>query len=209
MRELSDRNIMPQHISILVDVWQKKINEFTEALDTKDAQLREAYGHFTKTQLKNIIKFCEAIVADLHGYSSVKKASKAPRARKAVPVEKVVKNLKFLKKFEDATNKLNLESISPTKLHGASECWVYNTANRKLTHYVADDYAKSFTVKGNSILGFDKVKSETKTLRKPAMLTEFMKVGKPAKRTLFKDLTTTATEPNGRFNENIIILQAW
>ena len=209
MRELSDRNIMPQHISILVDVWQKKINEFTEALDTKDAQLREAYSHFTKTQLKNIIKFCEAIVADLHGYSSVKKASKAPRARKAVPVEKVVKNLKFLKKFEDTTLKLNLESISPTKLHGASECWVYNTANRKLTHYVADDYAKSFTVKGNSILGFDKVKSETKTLRKPAMLTEFMKVGKPAKRTLFKDLTTTPTEPNGRFNENIIILQAW
>jgi hypothetical protein len=41
------------------------------------------------------------------------------------------------------------------------------------------------------------------------MLTEFMKVGKPAKRSQFKDLTTTATEPNGRFNENIIILQAF
>jgi hypothetical protein len=209
IKELSDRNILPQHISMLVEIWQKKIKEFTEVLDTDDKQLREAYAHYNKTQMKAIIKFCEAIIADLHGYSSVKKASKAPRARKAVPVEKIVKNLKYLKKFDDAAHKLALESVSPTKLHGASECWVYNTANRKLTHYIADDYAKSFTVKGNSISGFDKVKSETKTLRKPAMLTEFMKVGKPAKRTLFKDLTTTATEPNGRFNENIIILQAF
>jgi hypothetical protein len=194
---------------MLVEIWQKKIREFTEVLDTDDKQLREAYAHYNKTQMKALIKFCEAIIADLNGYSSVKKASKAPRARKAVPVEKVVKNLKYLKKYDDATHKLALESVSPTKLHGATECWVYNTANRKLTHYVADDYAKSFTVKGNSISGFDKVKSESKTLRKPAMLTEFMKVGKPAKRTLFKDLTTTATEPNGRFNENIIILQAF
>ena len=209
MRELSERNVLPQHISMLVEIWQKKIREFTEVLETDDKQLKEGYSHYNKTQMKAIIKFCEAIVADLHGYSSVKKASKAPRARKAVPVEKIVKNLKYLKKFEDAAHKLALESVSPTKLHGATECWVYNTANRKLTHYIADDYAKSFTVKGNSISGFDKVKSETKTLRKPAMLTEFMKVGKPAKRTLFKDLTTTPTEPNGRFNENIIILQAF
>jgi hypothetical protein len=209
IKELSDRNVMPQHIHILTAIWNRRIAEFTEALDSKDPQIKEGYGHWNKTQLKNIIKFCEAIIADLNGYASIKKTAKAPRARKAVPVEKVVKNLKFLKKFEDDTLKLKLESISPTKLHGATECWVYNTANRKLTHYVADDYAKSFTVKGNSILGFDKVKSETKTLRKPAMLTEFMKVGKPAKRTLFKDLTTTPTEPNGRFNENIIILQAF
>jgi hypothetical protein len=209
MKELSERNVLPQHISMLVEIWQKKIKEFTEVLESDDKQLKEAYGHYNKTQMKNLIKFCEAMIADLHGYSSVKKASKAPRARKAVPVEKIVKNLKFLKKFEDAPNKLKLESISPTKLHGASEAWIYNTANRKLIHYVADDYAKTFTVKGNSILGFDKVKSETKTLRKPGMLTEFMKAGKPAKRSQFKDLTTTPTEPNGRFNENMIILQAF
>lgn len=209
IKELTERNVLPQHISMLVEIWQKKIKEFTEVLESDDKQLKEAYGHWNKTQIKNIIKFCEAMIADLHGYSSVKKASKAPRARKAVPVEKIVKNLKYLKKFEDATHKLKLESISPTKLHGATEAWIYNTANRKLIHYIADDYAKTFTVKGNSILGFDKVKSETKTLRKPAMLTEFMKVGKPAKRTQFKDLTTTATEPNGRFNENMIILQAF
>jgi hypothetical protein len=209
MSELTGRNILPQHISMLVEIWQKKIKEFTEVLESDDRQLREAYGHYNKTQIKNIIKFCEAIIADLNGYVSVKRAAKAPRAKKAVPVEKIVKNLKYLKKFEDATNKLKLESTSPTKLHGASECWIYNTANRKLIHYVADDYAKTFTVKGNSLLGFDKAKSECKTLRKPTMLTEFMKSGKPAKRTQFKDLTTTPTEPNGRFNENMIILQAW
>jgi hypothetical protein len=209
MAELSTRNILPGHITMLVEIWQKKIAEFTEALDTNDKQLKEAYGHYSKTQMKNIIKFCEAIIADLRGYQSVKKAAKAPRARKAVPVEKIVKNLKYLKKWIDEASKLSLESVSPTKLHGAAECWVYNPTTRKLTHYLADEYSKSLTVKGNSVIGFDKVKSETKTIRKPAMLTEFVKVGKPAKRTLFKDLTTTPTEPNGRFNDNLIILAAW
>jgi hypothetical protein len=209
MKELSERNILPQHISMLVEIWQKKIKEFTEVLDTDDKQLREAYAHYNKTQMKALIKFCEAIIADLNGYSSVKKASKAPRARKAVPVEKIVKNLKYLKKFEDATHKLKLESISPTKLHGCTECFLYDTAKRKLIYLTADDYAKSLSVKGNTILGFDKVKSQTKTMRKPTTLNELMKVGKPASRKFFTDLTTVGIEPNGRMNDNIIILKAW
>jgi hypothetical protein len=209
MGELSERNVLPQHISMLVEIWQKKINEFTEVLDTDDRQLKEAYGHYTKTQIKQIIKFCETIITDLNSYTSVKKAAAKPRARKAVPVEKIVAKLKFLKRFEDAATKLKLESISPTKLHGASECFLYDTTKRKLIYLVADDYSKVFTVKGNTVLGFDSAKSQVKTIRKPTTLNELMKAGKPASRKFFTDLTTVGTVPTGRMNDDIVILKAW
>jgi hypothetical protein len=207
--ELSEKNILPQHIKMLVEVWTKKVKEFELALSGKDPQVTEGYKNFTKTQLKNLVKFCEAVITDLNGYTSVKRAAKKTRARKAVPVEKIVSKLKYLKKFEDATHKLKLESISPTKLHGCSECFLYDTAKRKLIYLAADDYAKTLSVKGNSISGFDKIKSQTKTMRKPTTLNELMKVGKPASRKFFTDLSTVGIEPNGRMNDNIIILKAW
>lgn len=206
---LSERNILPQHISILTEVWQKKIKEFTEVLDTKDKQLQEAYGHYTKTQIKQIIKFCESIIKDLNSYSTVKKANAKPRTRKAVPIEKIVAKLKFLKKFSSENGDLKLESISPTKLHGATEAWVYDSGKRKLHHYIADEYSKTFTVKGNTLLGFDNAKSEVKTLRKPAEQIKEVMGSKPAARKFFTDIKAVSTTPNGRFNDDMVILKAW
>ena len=188
-------NVMPQHIPIIADIWKKKQTEFTELQKGNDKQLVEAYAHLSKIQVRNTVKFIEQVLTDLNSYISVKKASKAPRARKAVPVEKTVSKLKYLKSFKDAATKLDLTSISPVKLHGASEAWVYDTAKRKLHHYIADEYSKSFTVKGNTILGFDKTKSEVKTLRKPAEQIKEIMGSKPAARKYFNDIKAVATSP--------------
>lgn len=209
MDEVAKKNVMPQHISLLTDVWKKKLNEFDEVSKGKDALLVQGYQHLTKTQIKNIIKFIEQVLGDLNSYISVKKAAKAPRARKAVPVEKQVAKLKYLKVFKDTASKLDLTSVHPTKLHGASEAWVYDTAKRKLHHYVADDYSKTFTVKGNTLLGFDTAQSEVKTLRKPAEQIKEVMGSKPAARKYFKDIKAVSTTPNGRFNEGMIILKAF
>jgi hypothetical protein len=209
MDEVAKKNVMPQHISLLTDVWKKKLNEIEEVLKGTDAQLVQGYQHLTKTQLKNIVKFIELVISDLNSYISVKKAAKAPRARKAVPVEKQVAKLKYLKTFKDTANKLDLMSISPIKLHGASEAWVYDTAKRKLHHYVADDYSKTFTVKGSTLLGFDSAQSEVKTLRKPAEQIKEVMGSKPAARKYFKDIKAVSTTPNGRFNDAMIILKAF
>ena len=209
MDEVAKKNVMPQHISLLTDVWKKKLNEIEEVLKGTDAQLVQGYQHLTKTQLKNIVKFIELVISDLNSYISVKKAAKAPRARKAVPVEKQVAKLKYLKTFKDTASKLDLMSISPIKLHGASEAWVYDTAKRKLHHYVADDYSKTFTVKGSTLLGFDSAQSEVKTLRKPAEQIKEVMGSKPAARKYFKDIKAVSTTPNGRFNDAMIILKAF
>jgi hypothetical protein len=207
--EVAKKNVSPQHISLLTEVWKKKQREFEDVLEGKDSQLIEAYQHYTKTQLKNILKFIELVLNNLNSYISVKKASKSPRKRKAIPVEKIVSKLKYLKEFKDVVNKLDLVSIHPTKLHGASEAWAYDTAKRKLHHYIADEYSKTFTVKGNTILGFDKVTSEIKTLRKPGEQIKEIMGSKPVARKFFKDIKATPTVPNGRFNDAMIILKAW
>ena len=207
--EVAKKNVMPQHISLLTDVWKKKLNEIEEALKGTDSQLVQGYQHLTKTQLKNVVKFIELVISDLNSYISVKKAAKAPRARKAVPVEKIVAKLKYLKTFKDTASKLDLMSISPIKLHGASEAWVYDTAKRKLHHYIADDYSKTFTVKGSTLLGFDTAQSEVKTLRKPSEQIKEVMGSKPAARKYFKDIKAVSTTPNGRFNDAMIILKAF
>ena len=207
--EVAKKNVMPQHISLLTDVWKKKLNEIEEVLKGTDSQLVQGYNHLSKTQLKNVVKFIELVISDLNSYISVKKAAKAPRARKAVPVEKQVAKLKYLKIFKDPASKLDLMSISPIKLHGASEAWVYDTAKRKLHHYIADDYSKTFTVKGRTLLGFDSAQSEVKTLRKPAEQIKEVMGSKPAARKYFKDIKAVSTTPNGRFNTEMIILKAF
>jgi hypothetical protein len=202
-------NVMPQHISLITEIWKKKQTEFADLQEGKDKQLIEGYSHLTKIQVRNIVKFIDQVLTDLNAYVSVKKASKAPRQRKAVPVEKIVAKLKYLKTFKDTASKLDLTSISPVKLHGASEAWVYDTAKRKLHHYIADEYSKSFTVKGSTLLGFDTGKSEVKTLRKPAEQLKEIMGSKPAARKYFTDIKAVATTPNGRFNEAMIILKAF
>lgn len=202
-------NVMPQHIPIIVDIWKRKQEEFNELSEGKDKDLNEAYAFLGKVQVRNLIKFVEGVLGDLNSYISIKKASKAPRKRKAVPVEKIVAKLKYLKEFKDPANKLDLISVHPTKLHGASEAWVYDTAKRKMHHYIADEYSKSFTVKGNTILGFDSNASEVKTLRKPGEQIKELMGSKPAARKYFKEIKAVATAPNGRFNENMLILKAF
>lgn len=207
--ELSKKNVLPQHMYILTDAWKRKRSEIEEAIQGNDAQLVQGYSHYTKTQLKNILKFIDQFLSDFNSYVSVKKATKSPRKRKAVPVEKVVSKLKYLKTFKDTATKLDLVSLHPVKLHGASEAWVYDTAKRKLHHYVADEYSKSFTVKGNSIIGFDNTKSEVKTLRKPGEQLKEVMGSKPAARKFFDSIKAVPVKPNGRFNENMIILKAF
>jgi len=206
---LAKYNILPQHIPIILDVWKKELNEWYEVQEGKDPQLVEGYSQFGKVQVKNMIKAIEQVISDLNSYISIKKANKTPRKRKPVPVEKIVAKLKYLKEFKDPTAKLDLISVHPTKLHGASEAWVYDTAKRKLHHYVADQYSQTFTVKGNTILGFDTGKSEIKTLRKPGEQLKEIMGSKPVARKYFEGIKATATAPNGRFNENMIILKAF
>jgi len=204
---LSQRNILPQHVHLLTNAWQSKLDEYNEVVAGKDEQLNEAYDRFGKIQLRNIVSAIETVIADLNAYIGMKKSGKKPRAKKPVPVEKVVRKLKYLKSFK--IEKLELESVSPTKLHGCTEAWIYDTKKRKLHHYVADEYTKSIGVKGNTVIGFCTKESQIKTLRKPDEQIKQIMGSKPAARKFFDNIKAVAAKPNGRFNANMIILRAF
>jgi len=199
-------NIAPQMISVLSDIWKTRQAEFEDAVDGKDAQLTEAYRHLGKVQLRNCIKFCETVVNDCGAYVQIKKVERKPRKAKAVPPEKRAAKFKIQAEFAE----LKLKSLPAASLVDKTEAWLYDTKKRKLIHVVADEYAKVFTIKNNSIIGFSTANTVQKTVRKPAEVVKAMQAaGKPAARKLFKDLTTTETAFNGRGTENLVILRSW
>jgi hypothetical protein len=199
-------NIAPQMVNTIAEDWKKRVAEFEEVLEGKDAQLVEGYSPWTKIQIKNFVKFAEQVIADCGNYVQIKKVERKPRAKKAVSPEKLASKFKFLKEFAE----LKLKSEAPAKLVGASEAWLYDTKKRKLIHVVADTHAGTVSVKSSSIVGMDTVQSQQKTLRKPAeQLKALLAGGKPASRKYFKDIKATETKYNGRGNENLIILKAY
>ena len=199
-------NIAPQMISMIKDAWAKKLAEFEDVVEGKDADLVKAYDFLTKTQLKQCVKFAELVLADCGSYVQIKKVERKPRKVKPVSPEK--KAAKF--KIQAAFPELKLTSLPASQLVDKSEAWLYDTKKRKLIHLVADDYAKVFTIKNNTIIGFNTVETVQKTLRKPAeQLKQITGVGKPAARKTFKDIKATEVAWNPRGNENLVILRVW
>ena len=206
---LSARNVLPQHLAPAIKRYQRLLDEYLEAQTGKCEQLNEGYANYSKMQLRYAIKVIEDIIAEMNGYISLKQVSKKPRAKKVVPVERVVAKLKHCKSFTDDALKLELVGLSPVKLHQCAEAWVYDTAKRKMHHYVADDYSKCLLIKGNTVIGFDKKESGMKTLRKPVEQIKALMGSKPAARKYFKEIKAVEAVPNGRFNTGMIILKAF
>jgi len=206
---LNEQKVLPQHITSYLKHWEALKAEYEEAKEGKCPQLKEGYSHFTRTQLNNKIKFAEQIIQNLTAYVAIKQADRAPRVRKAVPISKIVAKLKHLKSFKDDVLKLDLVGMSPEKLHNAQEAWVYDTRKRKMHHYVADQYSNCLTIKGNTVLGFDKRESGIKTLRKPAEQIKALTGSKPAARKYFVEIKSVVAIPTGRFNEDMVILKAF
>jgi len=205
VEELTKNNIQHQHVPMLVENWERKKKEFEEVLKSSDKELIHAYSNFTKSQLKNCVRYCDSVLNDLGSYISLKKAEKAKPSKTP---DQIVKGLKYMREFKQ--DDLDLKSIAPVKLHGCTEAYLYDTELRKLIYLVADSHVKTLSVKGTTILGFDTVKSQVKTIRKPAItVKEFMKLGKPAGRKFFEDIQTVGVVPKGRMNDRIIILKAW
>ena len=204
--QIRGMNVAPQMIGTIATVWKERLAEFEETAEGGDADLVEAYGHLSKIQLRNCVKFCETVINDCASYVQIKKVERKPRAKRAVSPEKISGKFKYLKEFAE----LGLTSVSPASLVNSSEAWLYDTKKRKLIHVVADSHVGTFTVKGTSIVAFDTANSSQKTLRKPAeQIKAVTSVGKPAARKVYKDIKSTEIRFNGRGNEHLIILRAW
>jgi len=192
------------HARIIKGFYERNLAELEEASQPKcDEQLKEAYGHLSKANMKKIISFYQEIMSACDMLAQEAKVNRAPRAKKPTDKAKVVAKLKYLKQHEP----LKLVSVNPIDIIGSKELWVYNTKTRKLGRYVAKEYAE-LGVKGTSITGFDENASICKTIRKPEeKLKEFKAAGKVALRKFLDDINATDTKMNGRLNEETVLLK--
>ena len=177
------------------------LKELEEA--QSDPDLQEGYSNFTKAQLKKFITFISSIINGCNQRIVSVKVSK-PRVRKPVPATKIVAKVKYLKEFQD----LKLKSITPTSLVDSTEIWTYNTKYRKLAIYKAVKDTK-LTIKGTTILGFDITESQQIMLRKPEEFFNNTALAKKALATNMKALKSKYVTPNGRLNEDTILLGAF
>lgn len=186
------------------DFYTNLSSELREAIVGKDPQLVEGYSHFTKRELKKFADFVDTVIGDCQQQMQTAKANRAPRARKAVLPTKLVSRMKFLKEFAE----FKLKSPQMTSIIGSSEVWFYNTKYRRVGVYKGEN-GGALSVRGTSIIGIDIKESKVWTLRKPADFFKGLSMGKRALNNAVKVLTTKPVTPNGRFNEDTILLGAF
>lgn len=198
---LLSNNISGMVAKKIGDYYKLNVDEIDEALEGKDEQLVEGYSFFTKSELKRFRAALQSIVDDCAQHQvTVKK----PRVTKAKPPAVIVKKLKYMFKHD----LLNLKSINPADIVGSKELWCYNIKYRKLVVYAADD-SDSLSVKGTTIINYSIAKSWSWTLRNPEKFFKDLSIGKRNLNTAAKALTTKPTVPNGRINEETILLGAF
>ena len=184
------------------EFYVKLYNELADTINGEDEQLTEGYSHFNKRELKAFHKFVGQIIEDCEQMVQTAKVTRAPRKRKPVPLSKQVAKVKYMKEFAE----LKLKSVKPEEMVGAKEVWVYNTKYRKVQVYKSDN---GLAIKGTTVIGFDVKESKSMTLRKPEEFFKDLSFGKRALNSAVKTIKTKPTTPNGRINEECIILGAF
>lgn len=158
-----------------------------------------------------------SIIVQLHDYldTITKKARKPqadgkpverkPRRKKPVSIDKLVSRVLFQAADED----LGLQSIDVRKIIGAKELWVYNTKYANLTVYrsLTDG---GLSVRGTTLLNYDEDASQSKKIGRKAKdhTTAVVAAGKIQLRRYLDTINATPSKPNGRINENTILLRA-
>jgi hypothetical protein len=198
-----EKGIKPQVAARIAEHFRPQYDEITEAQAGTDKELVEAYKGWRKPVLKILGLFIKKIVDHMDEVEEAGKAIRKPRKKKVKPPHVLVAKMKFRPDWAD----LNITSIEPKGIIGASQLWVFNTKTRNLTVYHAVD-RDGLSVRGSTIIGFDTTTSVTKKLRKPRdILPQVLNLGKVPLRNIMKDLTTAETQANGRINVDTILLR--
>lgn len=205
---LKNKAPKPAIVTDIANYYQPWVDELHLALLGKgrngELQLREAYEHMSKKQIKERIALFEGIINDCKSYVGNNRKAVVRKPRKIKPKSDtvIVKNLKYQKEDVD----LKIVSIDPTKIVGAKELWTFNTKYNVLAHYVSDT---GLSVKGTTLQNVNDKLSSQKKLRKPDQVLPDI-TGSTSKAAIrsFEALTTKASVPNGRIADTSIILRA-
>jgi hypothetical protein len=196
-----NRAVKAQVANKIKEYYQPIYAEAYDALRSTDPDIKYAYKHWKKSELKAYVAFLQSIIAMCETQATVVKATRKSRKKKVKPAAVLVAKMKYKEKNETLT------SIKPTDIVGAFQLWVFNDKTKALTVYNA--VGAGLSVKGSTITGFDEKSSVTKTVRKPdVILPRLLEGGKIVLRKLMDELKTKEKAATGRINTDTIILRA-
>lgn len=190
---------------LIKDLYQREYEEAQAVVDWVDEQIKEGYRHMNVNMRRDFLQFYDKLNSACDAIINTGKATRKTRKKKVPSKDKLVARLKY----KESDPNIGAASVNPLSIIGASTLWIFNTKNRKLGVYVADQLQKSLSVRGTCIVGFDPAKSTQKTVRKTDMLRGSDKLPRTKMQKLYDEIKTTETVMNGRLNEHVILLRVF
>lgn len=185
-------------VASLLEGW---LLDYSDAYHKRCEQAVEGYSHLKRPELKRRMDECEKMLGDLEKLKASTKATRTVKMKKAPSLDKQISRLKYKK--ED--NEYKISSIAPAMLVGALCAFVFNTKYKTITKYVSET---GLMVSGSTLKNINLEQSIQNSLRKP---NEFLPIvlTKSEKQIdkAWSELTTKSRIPNGRINEDTIILR--
>jgi hypothetical protein len=195
--------VKPAIAQRIADYYKPLYSEVYDALNGKDAQLKEGYSHWTKPKLRAYVEFIKSIVSAAETRATIVKATRKPRKKKEKSPVQLVAKLKFKEKDET----YNVVSIDPKQIIGCNQLWVFNTKYRTLAVYNAMGPA-GLNVKGSTVTGWDEKTSTVKTLRKPTeQLNKLKDGGKIVLRKFMDEIKCKPKTATGRINNEVVLVR--
>ena len=200
---LSQQDVKPAIAQRIADYYKPLYSEVYDALNGKDAQLKEGYSHWTKPKLRAYVEFIKSIVSAAETRATIVKATRKPRKKKEKSPVQLVAKLKFKEKDET----YNVVSVDPKQIIGANQLWVFNTKYRTMAVYNAMGPA-GLNVKGSTVTGWDEKTSTVKTLRKPTeQLNKLKDGGKIVLRKFMDEIKCKPKTATGRINNEVVLVR--
>lgn len=174
-----------------------------DAYHGKCEQAVEAYSHLGHPELKRRINEFDTMLLDLDKIKNAAKATRKTRVKKPRTADKQVAKMSY----EKENNEFKLVSIQPIQIIGSHRLFVFNTKTKEIIEYVSSS-TNGLEVKGSTLQNIGEESRKTR-LRKP---NDFLPIvqSKTARQidNEWKKLTTKSNMPNGRLNQNCILLRS-
>ena len=204
--EYMNKNSVPPKIAqVVVKYYEPLLKE----LQSKDADIKEAYAYLPKRKFNGYLLFVTHMIDEINKYvGTTKKAVvRKPRKTKAQTPEQKFKFLRYMK--ESTTHKI--KSVNPSSIIGASELWMFDTKTNRMTVFRASS-ERGLDIKRSAVVGYVDNKSVSKVVGRKAqtVIDGVVKGTKTQLKKMFEAVNTTGTPPKtDRTNENAIFVRVF
>lgn len=200
---MRQKDIKPAISQKIADYYKPLYAEIFDVIQGKDTELKEAYSHFKKPQIKAYLEIIKGFIAAAESRATIVRAARKPRKKKEKPASALISKLKF--KAEDT--EYDIKSAKAADIIGCQQVWVFNTKYRTLAVYNAMG-PSGLSVKGTTLTGFDEKTSVVKKLRKPKEQLKFLEsAGKVNLRKFMDNIKCKPKEGTGRINTDTVLVR--